>query len=104
MSDTLNDLWEELDRGRFVQCSLRSDYEQVDGLQEGETVYIDPRPAILEILLHEMLHRKHPRWGEKKVLRESRRLVLSMDEATKATWWRAYQRVIRKGRPVDVDE
>lgn len=100
----LDDVWDELLRGRVYECSLRSSEFQMDGLQSGESVYIDPRPAILETLIHELLHRRFPRWGERKVEREARWLVVQMDEATKRRWWRAYQKTKQKARPVDVDK
>jgi len=102
-ADWLDDLWDELHRGRVFECSLRSDTWQHDGLLDGESIYVDPRPAILETLLHELLHRRKPRWGERRVTREAKLLVLQMDEATKMRWWRAYQRIKRKGPPIQVD-
>jgi hypothetical protein len=100
----LDDLEDEIRRGRVYECSLRDPKWHLDGLQDGETIYIDPRPAILETLLHELLHRRKPRMGERAVTQQARRLVFGMDEATKNKWWRAYQRVKRKGAPVDVEE
>lgn len=103
-SERLDDVWDELQRGRIYEVSLRSEKWQLDGLQVGEHVYIDPRPAILESVIHELLHRRKPRWRERRVALEARRLVASMDEATKQRWWRAYRRIKRVGRPVDVEE
>jgi hypothetical protein len=100
----LDDLADELKRGRVYECSLRDPKWHLDGLQDGENIYIDPRPAILETLCHELIHRRKPRWGERRVTREARRLVFGMDEATKAKWWRAYSRVKRKSGPVEVTE
>jgi hypothetical protein len=100
----LDDLSDELKRGRIYECSLRATTWQPDGLQDGENIYIDPRPAILETLVHELLHRRKPRWGERKVTATARALVVRMDEATKARWWRAYNRTKRASRPVEVDE
>ena len=98
---TLEDVWEELLRGRIYECSLRNSVFQVDGLQAGENVYVDPRPAILETLIHELLHRRFRTWSEKRVTHEANHLARSMDEATKQRWWRAYQRTKKKSRPVD---
>jgi hypothetical protein len=99
----LDDLYDELQRGRVFECSLRDGGKgfQIDGLQDGQDIYIDPRPAILETLLHELTHRRKPRWGERRVTHEARRLAVRMDEATKARWWRAYNKIKRKGRPVE---
>jgi hypothetical protein len=98
----LDDLQDELSRGRVYECSIRDDTWQHDGLQEGENIYIDPRPAILETLLHELLHRRKPRLGERSVARTARKLALSMDEATKRKWWVLYRKTAKKGVPVDV--
>lgn len=99
---SLDDLAAELERGRIWELSLRDKGWHLDGLQSGESIYIDPRPAVLETLLHELLHRRYRRLSERTVTREARRLLARMDEATKRRWWRAYQRIKRKGRPVDV--
>lgn len=100
----LDDLEDELRRGRIYECSLRDARWHLDGLQSGDNIYIDPRSAVLETVIHELIHRRKPRWGERRVEREARRLMASMDEATKAKWWRQYNRTKRKGRPVDVED
>ena len=96
-------LFDELHRGRVYEASLRDPRWHLDGLQDGEAVYIDPRSSILEILLHELTHRRHPRLGERTVTRVARQLLARMSEAEKIRWWRAYCRIRRKGRPVDVE-
>lgn len=104
MSPELEDLYDELQRGRVYECSLRDPRWHLDGYQEGECIYIDPRPAIIETLLHELLHRRYRRWGERKVTVTARRLVGRMSEQEKARWWAAYARTKRKARPVAVSE
>ena len=99
----LEDLEDELKRGRVYECSLRDPKWHLDGLQDGENIYIDPRPAILETLLHELLHRRRPRLTERSVTVTARNLAVKMDEQTKAKWWRAYNRRKRKSRPVEVE-
>ena len=101
---SLDDISAELDRGRVWECRLRDPRWHLDGLSLGENVYIDPRPAILETLCHELIHRRYPRWAERTVHREARRLVAKMDEPTIRRWWRHYNRVKRKGRPVDTGD
>lgn len=110
MSVDLEDLYDELQRGKVYECSLRSfrepgyRYVQVDGLSSGQSIYIDPRPAILETLLHELLHRRKPRWTERAVTIKAKNMMVEMDDPTKAKWWRAYQRIKRKSCPVEPDE
>jgi hypothetical protein len=91
-------------RDPVYECSLRDKRWHLDGLQDGKAIYIDPRPAVLETLIHELIHRRHPRWGERAVTREARRLLATMDDKTKARWWRAYQRRKRKSCPVDTSD
>lgn len=104
MAVDLDDLWDELHRGQVYECSLRSKAWQSDGALDGQSIYVDPRPAILETVIHELLHRRKPRLGERTVTRMARLLVVRMDEQTKARWWRAYQRVKRKGPAVDLED
>jgi hypothetical protein len=104
VSVELEDMWDELHRGKVWECSLSDPRWHLDGMQSGEHVYIDPRFAILETLVHELLHRRKPRMGERAVTRHARYLVARMDDQTKARWWRAYRRIVKKGRPVHVDE
>jgi hypothetical protein len=99
----LDDLMDELRRGKVWECSLRAKTWQPDGIQLGEHIYIDPRPAILETLLHELLHRRKPRLGERTVSITARNLAVKMDEQTKARWWRAYQKIKRRSVPVDLE-
>lgn len=102
-AELLDDLFDELLRGKVYECTLRSSIEgeMLNGLQDKEYVYIDPRPAILETLLHELLHRRKPRLSERTVDATAKRLLLCMDPATLQRWWRKYQSVKKKGRPVD---
>jgi hypothetical protein len=99
----LDDLDDEIRRGKVYECSLRDPKWHLDGFQSGDAIYIDPRPAILESVIHELIHRRKPRLGERTVTRLARRLVAQMDEATKNRWWRTYQRTKRKSRPVEVE-
>lgn len=103
---TLEDLWDEMQRGRIYECSLRdsSDKFQVDGLLSGASIYVDPRPAIIETLLHELMHRLKPKLCERTVTVTARNLAVQMDEATKLRWWKGYNRIKKKGRPVECGE
>lgn len=101
----LDDLYDELMRGKIYECSLRDPEERfvLDGLQVGDSIYVDPRPCILETLIHELIHRRKPRLSEKTVTRLAKQLVAEMDEATKIIWWKRYQKVKKKAKPVDLE-
>ena len=99
----LDDIFDEMQRGCIYECSLRDSTKkfQLDGLQAGKYVYIDPRPAILETVIHELLHRLRPKLSERTVSITARNFAVQMDEATKTRWWRSYNRIKKKGRPID---
>jgi len=99
----LDGLWDELHRGKVWECSLRDPKWHLDGLQSGEHVYIDPRSSVLETLIHELIHRRHPRLGERVVAKTARKLLAGMTDPDKRRWWNAYRRVKRKGPPIEVD-
>src|SRR5690349_15149429 len=101
---TLDALWDELQKGRIFECSVRSDEAQVYGLHDDGNIFIDPRPSILDTLVHELLHRRYPELSERAVRRRTARLVRRMDESTKNRWYAAYNRLKRKRRPKDIDE
>jgi len=84
-------LWAELKRGGIYEADVRADFEHVEGACDGQRVYINPAPPVVEVLLHELLHRARPSWSERRVLRESRRVMLQMDERQIRRWYRAYQ-------------
>jgi hypothetical protein len=104
MNPDLEDLYDELQRGKVYECALRDRLWHLDGLQSGDAIYIDPRSAVLESVIHELIHRRKPRLGERTVTRLARQMIASMDEATKRTWWNRYNRIKRKTRPVEIDE
>ena len=82
----LDDLMDELNRGRVYECSLHDPFFHLDGLQQGEQVFVDPRPAVLETVLHELLHRRKPRWGERRVRQESG-TAMPEQWRTVSSWW-----------------
>jgi hypothetical protein len=102
---SLEDLWAEMEKGDIYECSLHDPNVkwQIDGLQDGKRIYIDPRPAVLETLIHELLHRLKPTWSERTVEIAARNMAVRMDKRTKARWFLAYNRIKRKGRPVELD-
>lgn len=100
---SLDDLIDELARGRVYECNLRDPAWVLDGLTDGDTIYIDPRPAIVDTVLHECLHRLKPRWGERAVRRHTAKLM-QMDERSLRRVWRAYQRVVKRRRAISLSD
>ncbi len=91
----------ELKRGGVTEAAIISNGSHVHGLCDDQQVIVNPAPAIVEILLHELLHRRFPRWGERRVHRTAERLIYYMDTAAVRSWHRKYKRAARKrARPI----
>lgn len=99
-------LADELRRGQIVEARLRQPGYIVHGLCDRATgdILIDPAPATVSTLLHELLHRRYPDWPERRVRAEERRLLRAMSDADIARWYRAYSRRKRQRRPVAVSD
>lgn len=105
VADMLTELAEELARGKVYEATLQARTQIVYGLCDYETgaVIVDPVPHVVEVVLHELLHRRYPSWSERRVDREGRRLVSGMTRPQLVSWYRRYQRAKRKRGPIDTD-
>lgn len=105
-AELLTELAEELARGRIVEARLHDPNYHLDGLCDADRqlIVIDPVPATVSTLFHELLHRRYPSWSERRVRREEARLIAYLDRAELAVWWRRYRRARRvQTRPVVAD-
>lgn len=102
-AELLNELEQELSRSRIYEARLRK-YKKshLHGLcdQEGTsvTIWINPRPIIVETLLHELIHQRWPDWGEQQVDRAAKRALRALDDRGIDRWYRAYQQAKRATR------
>ena len=102
--ELLKGLRAELKKGDIVEAPIRGKGWHIDGLCHNGKVYVDPAPTIAEILMHELLHRRFPRWGEKRVEKTANRLLRSMNSRQAAWWARQYERRKRTVKtPVSAD-
>jgi hypothetical protein len=104
-AELLAELHAEFRKGGINEAAIHSPKNVIYGFQLGSQVYVNPRPATVETLLHELLHRRYPRWGEARVRKESARLLACMSDADVGVWFRRYQRAARKHkRPVRIED
>lgn len=98
-------LADELRQGRIVEARLIEPGYYVHGLSDPATgvIVIDPAPATVSTLLHELLHRRFPRWSEARVERTERRLMRHLTDE-QIRWWHGQyvRRRKRQRRPVAV--
>lgn len=100
---TLDELRDELGRGGIVEAEIRNPGSHISGYCDHDTqiVVVNPKPELTDTILHELMHRRWPRWGEARVRGETRRLLSTMTDADVAAFVRAYRRrAHRLRRPV----
>ena len=103
----LAELADELGKGAITEADLRDPTHHLDGFCDysSRRVYVNPRPAVVETLIHELLHRRFPRWSERRVDREAKLVIGHMTPAEVDGWYRQYQAIKRtRKRPKAVDE
>lgn len=98
------ELADEFKRGDITEAIIEAPGEHVSGICEGQRIVINPVPEVVDTLLHELLHRRYPRRGEKWVRQTTARLLFYMDTATLRSWYRRYNRTKRTRKtPLSVD-
>ena len=104
-AEMLAELEETLSVTRVYEGRLDAEDAHYFGLcrQAAHVIHIDPAPAIVGTLVHELLHARYPSWSERRVAREGDRLFRSMAPADVDRWWRRYQRIRQRHRRRKVD-
>lgn len=99
------EVWAELRRGEdIIEATLETATTPIYGLCEGRTVYINPTPSIVDSVLHELLHRCHPRMSERRVAQLATCIMVRMSRGELRKWAKQYKAVAKKRRkPFDVD-
>jgi hypothetical protein len=100
------EVWAELKRGEDIyEADIRAKEGPVYGVCLGDvTVVINPAPSIVDSVIHEILHRIHPRMTEKNVCALATKIVRNMSGAEQARWMKKYKAVVRRRRiPVRLD-
>ena len=92
----LKELRHECAKGHIVEAKLVDPSQHLHGLSDGTRVYVDPRPSIVETLLHELLHRRYPKWSERRVDRQARALLSSLTTRQLNGRYRRYQESVKR--------
>jgi hypothetical protein len=97
------DLEAELAKGQIYEATLITDDAHLEGMCDTDTgkITIDPKVSIVSALLHELIHRQHPTWSERKVEQAEIKAMSQLTQHDVQTWYRRYKRAVRKCRPVD---
>jgi hypothetical protein len=101
-------VWLELRAGKKITEAYINggDKERVYGISESTgQVTVNPVHHVMDTLVHELIHRLHPKWGEKRVVREAYLIVATMSDLEVRRWHRQYERVRRiQKRAIQVDD
>lgn len=104
---TLEELWEDLlGTGKVTEARLHDPAMHLDGFcnYASGRITVNPEPAVVETLLHELIHRKCPQWAERRVDREAKRLLRTMSHTSVSKWYRRYSAIVRRRKsPVRVE-
>ena len=94
----------ELGAGGIAEGAIHDAASFTSGLCEGRSVTIDPDVDVVMVLIHELIHRLHPAWGERRVDSMTMALARRLSEAQLRQIAAEYhkRKVIRK-RPKVVD-
>jgi len=92
----------ELSKGRIYEATLIDPTHHLEGLcdHDAQAVVINPKVSVVDSLLHELLHRRWPKWSEARVRRETRALMGQLSSHDIDVWYRRYRRAVKKRRPV----
>jgi len=105
---TIADVFAELANGKIVECAITHPKQRVYGLYDQNTgvIAVNRYPADLaDTLTHESLHRRYPKWGEKRIARETRYLMRRMSDDDVKNICRSYRRrACRLRRTVRLNE
>ena len=92
---TVADVFAELARGKIVEVAITHPSERVSGFCDQGTgvIAVNKYPIDLaDTLVHELLHRLHTRWGERRIARETKYVLRRMTDEDVAHLCRAYRR------------
>jgi hypothetical protein len=93
----------ELRKGLIFEAQILGSKEHVEGLCRWDTqeITVNPSVSVVDTLIHELLHRRFPKWSEDRVRLETWRVIRQMTPKEIAAWYRKYKRLAkRKTKPV----
>lgn len=92
-------VWVELGKGHvsedyLIDCDRPACF--LDGHTSGQHITINPIPATVETVLHELLHRLHPAWQENYVRNRTTYLLRRMTDEEVQQFYKEYQRTVKR--------
>lgn len=90
----------EMAKGRIYERPIVGSKSHVEGLCNWESgeISVNPAPSVADTLIHELLHRRFPRWSEERVREETWRVLSSMSPEDVQALHRDYKRIAKRQR------
>jgi hypothetical protein len=90
-----------LAEGRISETYIQAPDRLIEGMTlDSGHITINPVHAIVDTVIHELLHRLHPEWSEGYVRRTTTLLRNQMTDTDVQAFYRAYRRVVRPRKTV----
>lgn len=105
------EVWAELRQGHdIIEAELVADGNGRGHLKwyglclNDKHVHVNTTVMTVEVAIHELMHRLHPRMSEQNVNNRTIRIMRRMSNADVRRWARTYKAVVKRRRtPLDVD-
>lgn len=90
----------EMAKGHIYERPIVGSKSHIEGLcnfESGE-VSVNPAPSVVDTLIHELLHRRFPRWSETRVREETWRVMRKLSPDDVQALHRKYKRIVKRQR------
>jgi len=86
----------ELGAARFTEEWIEDKHIFVNGYTEGKHIWINPAPAVVHTVIHEILHKLKPAWPEAYVEGMATRLLRQLTDREVWAMYLEYHRRVRR--------
>jgi hypothetical protein len=90
----------EFEKGQIFEAPIVGSKDHIEGLCNWESgdVTVNPSVSVVDTLVHELLHRRFPRWSEERVRVETWRVMKQLSPDDVQHWYRKYKRSAKRRR------
>lgn len=100
VSYLIAEITEEMGKGQIFEAPIVGSKDHVEGLCNWESgdITVNPAPSVVDTLIHELLHRRFPKWSEERVRVETWRIIRTLSAADVQALHNKYKRIAKRRR------
>src|SRR5690349_19079070 len=100
VSSLIAAITEEMGKGQIFEAPIVGSKDHVEGLCNWESgdITVNPAPSVVDTLIHELLHRRFPKWSEERVRVETWRIIRTLSAADVQALPTKYKRIAKRRR------